>query len=164
MSIPYASADGLETVDSIELPRKLVAASPDGVAELGRWYWREIERSTRGLVRARVADDGIRLALAGSLTLLRFAAPSLTVSDELVECRYPIVGGYLAARPGGSLAITQRAGRTAQLEIGVYGYHPRLAGAGTSLHRGLLYRMLQAPLHRRLSRRSLTRAVRRSAL
>jgi hypothetical protein len=161
MSNPHPSGDGLETVDSIELPRPLVDASQHGAAELGRWYWNEVERSTRRLVTARTADEGIRLVLGGSLTLLRFGAPVVTVDADVVECRYPIVGGHLAARPGGSLAITQRVGRVPQLEIRVSGYHPRLAGTGTGLHRGLLYRALQAPLHRTLSRRSLTRAATR---
>ena len=101
----------------------------------------------------------MRLAVGRSLTLLRFDAPEVMVDRGVVECRYPIVGGYLASRPGGSLAIVQRVGRVVRLEIRVSGYHPRLAGTGTSLHRGLLFRALQAPLHRTLSRRSLTRAA-----
>jgi hypothetical protein len=149
------------TVESIELSRPLVDSSPDGAIELGSWYWSEIERSTRKLVRARTTDEGIRLVL-GWMTLLRFGALEATVEDGVVECRYPILGGRLASRPGGSLAITQRAGRVVQLEIRVSGYHPALAGTGKGFHRGLLYRVLQAPLHRTLSRRALMRAVSRA--
>jgi hypothetical protein len=148
------------TAESIELPRPLVDSSPDGAIELGHWYWSEIERTTRKLVRARTTNKGIRLTL-GSVTLLHFGALEAAVEDGVVECRYPILGGRLASRPGGLLAITQRAGRVVQLEIRVSGYHPALAGAGTSFHRGLLYRVLQAPLHRALSRRALMRAAAR---
>ena len=159
MSNPYPTPDGLETVEHVELSRPLVPVTRAGAAELGRWYWEELEGSTRGLVRARAAGAGVGIVLAGSLTLLRFAEPEIRVEGRDVECRYPILGGCLASRPGGSLAIAQRDGSAPQLEVAVTGYHPRLAGRGSRFHRGLLYTALQAPLHRAISRRFLTRTA-----
>ena len=161
---PAATRDGLESVERVELGRLLVAATPDGGRELGSWYWHELERSLRGIVRARADGVGMRIVLIGGFaTLLRFGEAEVTVADGTVECRYPVLGGSLAARPGGSLAIVQRADPTPRLEVVVSGYHPRLAGRGWALHRGLLYIALQAPLHRLVTRRFLTRSARRHA-
>ena len=149
-----------ETVERVELERPFVEQTPDGARELGRWYWTELERSTRGLVRGCVTDAGVELVLARSLALLRFGRPELLADADGVVCRFPIVGGLLASRPGGSLAIAQRDGQVSQLEIAVSDYEPSLAHRGARFHRGLLYRTLQAPLHRALTRRSLARAAR----
>jgi hypothetical protein len=149
-----------ETVERVELERPFVEPTRDGARELGRWYWTELERSTRGLVRGRVTDGGVELVLGRSLALLRFGRPELLADPDGVVCRFPIVGGLLASRPGGSLAIAQRAGQVSQLEIAVSDYQPSLAHRGARLHHGLLYRVLQAPLHRALTRRSLARAAR----
>ena len=64
-----------------------------------------------------------------------------------MECRYPIRGGLLVARPGGSLLVAQRPG--VELELFVAGYFPRLGGTASrrSLRRGL-YTALQARAHR----------------
>ena len=159
MSNPYPTPDGLETVEHVELSRPLVPVTRAGAAELGRWYWEEVERSTRALVRARAEAAGLRLVLGGSLTLLRFGEPQLSVEDGDVVCRYPILGGFLASRPEGALTVAQRDGSAPQLEVAVTGYHPRLAGRGSRFHRGLLYTALQAPLHRAISRRFLTRTA-----
>ena len=148
------------SVERVDLAHPLVDTSRRGALELGRLYWDELERSTGRLVRTRVESDEVRLVLGRSLTLLRFGAPELAVDDHEVGCRYPILGGALASHPGGSLAITQRGGPRPGLEVVVEGYRPALAGRGARLHRGLLYRALQAPLHRSVSRRFLERAVR----
>ena len=162
MSNRYAPADGRETVERVELRRQLVPATREGAADLGRWYWEELERSMHGLVRARADETGIRIMLARSFTLLRFAEPEIRVDGPDIECRYPILGGFLASRPDGSLTIAQHGGAAPQLEVTVSGYHPRLAGSGSRFHRGLLYTALQAPLHRSVSRRFLTRSASRS--
>lgn len=154
---------GRESVERVDLPRQLVAATPEGAADLAGWYWEELERSTRGLVRVRPDGPGIRLVLGRGVTLLRFGEPEAVVSGDGVESRYPILGGALASRPGGTLTIAQRAEPGPQLEVAVAGYHPRLAGRGLAFHRGLLYSALQAPLHRLVSRRFLTRTARRPA-
>jgi hypothetical protein len=151
-----------DSVEHVDLLRPLVDPSTHGALELARLYWEELERSTGGLVRARGDGAGVRLVLGRTLTLLRFGEPELTVEGHDVGCRYPILGGALASRPGGSLAITQRGEASPRLEVAVEGYRPALAGRGARLHRGLFYRALQAPLHRSVSRRFLERAERRA--
>lgn len=152
---------GLDSVERIDLPRRLVPSTPEGARALGAWYWEELERSSRGLIRARVESDGLRVVLGRALTLLRFGPPALAVDGEHVECRYPIVGGTLVSHPGGSLTIAQRDGPVPHLEVTVSEYRPSLAERGSRLHRGVLYTALQAPLHRSVSRRFLTRTARR---
>jgi hypothetical protein len=152
---------GLHSVERMELPRRLVPATREGARALGEWYWEELERSTRGLIRARSDDEGLRVVLGRAVTLLRFGPPDLGVAGEDVECRYPIVGGKLVSYPGGSLTIAQRDGVVTQLEVTVTEYRPSLAERGSRLHRGVLYTALQAPLHRSVSRRFLTRTARR---
>lgn len=152
-----------ETVERVELERPFVKTNRDGAARLGRWYWAELEQATRGLVRSRTTDQGIELVLVNVLTLLRFGRPELAASSDGVACRFPILGGLLTSRPGGLLTIAQRPGSSRfHLEIAVSGYRPSLADRGSKFHRGLLYRVLQAPLHRALTRRSLARATGRS--
>jgi hypothetical protein len=152
---------GLDSVERMELPRRLVPATREGARALGEWYWEELERSSRGLIRARAENGGLRVVLGRAVTLLRFGPPDLAVEGEDVECRYPIVGGTLVSHPGGSLTIAQRDGAVTQLEVTVTEYRPSLAERGSRLHRGVLYTALQAPLHRSVSRRFLTRTARR---
>ena len=152
---------GLDSVERMELPRRLVPATREGARALGEWYWEELERSSRGLIRARAENGGLRVVLGRAVTLLRFGPPDLAVEGEDVECRYPIVGGTLVSHPGGSLTIAQRDGAVTQLEVTVSEYRPSLAERGSRLHRGVLYTALQAPLHRSVSRRFLTRTARR---
>ncbi len=157
--IPTSS--GRESVDCIALAGPLVPATPDGAQSLGRWYWDELERTSRGLLRARTEPDGIRLVLGRSVTLLRFGNGEVELGAGTVACRYPIVGGALVSDPGGSLTIAQRDGAVPQLEVTVQGYRPSLVHRGARLHRGIFYRVLQAPLHRSVSRRFLARTARR---
>ena len=76
-----------------------------------------------------------------------------------MECRYPIRGGLLVARPGGSLLVAQRPG--VELELFVAGYFPRLGGTASrrSLRRAL-YTALQARAHRAVGRRFFEAAFR----
>lgn len=155
----YTRARGLESVQRVELERPLVPPTQEGGRELGGRYWRELERVTGRLVRVRARRGEIRVVLAGVLTLFRFGEPAIGIDAHGVECRYPIRGGLLAARAGGSLAIAQRSGRVLALEVTVRGYHPRLAFGRWSRLRRLLYARVQAPLHLAVGRRFLARAA-----
>jgi hypothetical protein len=139
-----------------------VPATPDGARALGDWYWDELVRTSRGLLRVRPDDGGVRLVLGRGPTLFRFGAPEHVVDGPNVVCRFAILGGALASGPGGALSIAQRGGDTARLEVTVTDYLPRLAGRGARFHRGLLYTGLQAPLHRSVSRRFLHRTAGRA--
>ncbi len=72
-------------------------------------YWRAVAGFTRGVVRATWSADGGRLRLLGGANLLTFGAPATAIDAEAVSCRYPIQGGMLALRPGGSVTLAQRA-------------------------------------------------------
>ena len=67
-------------------------------------YWAEIGRLTGGLVRVRDGVAAPSCALR-ALTLFRFGRPTTTVTPELVECRFAIVGGLLAKEEAGSLDV-----------------------------------------------------------
>jgi len=146
----------VESVQRIALARPVVGLSEEGARELGCRYWAEIARSTHGLVRARRRGPEVALVLAGRATLLRFGAPALMIGGDRVECRYPIQGGLLAARPSGALVVTQCSGDAGYLELSVVGYYPRLDPGvqGGRLSR-LLYGQLQSRIHHAVSRRFL---------
>ena len=151
-------AGAVESRQWIELPRGLVAQDELGARELGRRYLAEVAGFSRGLVRARGRADGVELVLAGIVPLLRFGSPEVGHENEAVVCGYPIRGGLLVARPGGSLVVGQRAGGA--LELVVAGYYPRLGGSmrRRSLRRAL-YTALQVRAHRAVGRRFLERAA-----
>jgi hypothetical protein len=151
---------GIDSVQRIDIARPVVACSERGARELGRRYWAEIARSTHGLVRANERGPELTLVLAGRATLLRFGTPTVVIDGDRVECRYPIHGGLLAARPGGALAVTQCSGSAGYVELAVTGYHPRLdpGPEGGSLGR-FLYAGLQYRVHLAISRRFLERAA-----
>jgi len=152
-------AGAVESRQWITLPRELVTSDERGARELGRRYLAEVARFSHGLVRRRPRPDGVALVLLGAVTLLRFGPPELGHNGGSVECRYPIRGGLLVARPGGSLLVAQRPG--VELELFVAGYFPRLGGTASrrSLRRGL-YTALQARAHRAVGRRFFETAVR----
>jgi hypothetical protein len=151
-------AGAVESRQWITLPRELVASDEHGARELGRRYFAEVARFSHGLVRPRLRRDGVALVLVGAVTLLRFGAPELGQNGGSVECRYPIRGGLLVARPGGSLLVAQHPG--VELELFVAGYFPRLGGTASrrSLRRGL-YTALQARAHRAVGRRFFEAAL-----
>lgn len=154
------TADGtVESRQWITLARPVVASDGAGARELGRRYLAEIAAVTHGLVRARNRPDGVTLVLAGLVTLLRFGPPEVDVDAARVACRFPILGGLLAARPGGSLLVAQRSGGDPALELAVSGYFPRLVGLRRRSLRRLVYAAVQAPAHRAISRRFLERCV-----
>ena len=143
----------VESVQRVALPRPVVPATETGARDLGRRYWADVQRSTRGIVRADDHGGGVDVLLGGRLALLRFGPPRPAVEPERVACTYEIVGGALAGRGGGTLSVEQLGGAEPALVLAVSGYHPRLAGLWRPV-----YRRLQAPLHRALGRRFLRRA------
>lgn len=131
-------------------PLAIVEASPEGGRRLAAAYWREVERTTGGLVRARRSPEGLALRALGA-PLLRFGLPHVEAGGDRVRCCYPIEGGLLARRPGGWIAFAQE-GRV--LTSSISGFHPRLA-----LFPGL-YAHVQARIHAAVSRRYFARLVR----
>lgn len=127
-----------------------------GAAELGALYWREVERFMRGLVRARTSRDGgveLHLRPAG-LTLIRLGPPELAASADLVRCRYPIAGGLLARRAGGTISFSQETGPPVVLASAIAGFFPRFGAApGRPRWTGAAYDLLQRRLHLAVSRR-----------
>jgi len=130
----------------------VVEHSERGGRMLGARYWRQIPRSTAGLVRSREGDEGVELRLVGGHPLLlRLGPPRVTVAGDRVECSYRILGGLLVRRDGGTIALWQAAGPPAELGAAVTGYFPRLTGA--------LYRLVQRPVHVALVRGYLARLI-----
>ncbi|HXV57784.1 MAG TPA: hypothetical protein VD704_07945 [Gaiellaceae bacterium] len=136
----------------------VVELSPEGAALLGRAYWREVERFTRGLVRPDEHPGGLDLRLCSRVRLLRFGRPELEAAGDTVTCRYPIVGGLLARAPGGSISFVQRGGAEPELSSTIAGFHPRLAARpGRPDWTGALYAHVQARVHRAVGRRYFER-------
>jgi hypothetical protein len=129
--------------ECVRAPVAIVEASPEGGRRLASAYWREVERTTGGLVRVSRSPDGLALRALGA-TLLRFGLPRIEFANDRVSCCYPIEGGLLASRPGGSIVFTSS----------ISGFHPRLA-----FSRGL-YSNVQARLHTAVSRRYFARLLR----
>lgn len=154
------SAGAVESRQWIELRRPLVSADEAGARELGRRYLDEIGDFTHGLVRSRRGHGSTSLVLAGGTTLLRFGPAEVEVGGDRVECRYPIVGGLLAARAGGTLVVAQRTSSPPSLELAVVGYFPRLGASRRqrSLRR-TVYGSVQARAHRAISRAFLEGAA-----
>jgi hypothetical protein len=142
----------------------VVSVTRDGARRLGSAYWREVERSTRGAVRARRTPESVELRVFGRApALLRFGAPEIRVDPSGVSCTYPVVGGLLARGAGGELVFEQRRIAAWCLRTLVRDFSPRLAGrAGGAGWTGFVYRQVQARLHRAIGRRYVARLVRES--
>ena len=134
---------------------QVVAFSERGAAELGSVYWREVERFMRGVVRADVGADGaveLRLRPSGTV-LLAFGPPETRTDNGTTRCTYPITGGLLARRPGGSISFSQEAAPPA-LASAISGFFPRLAAApGRPSWTGALYEQVQRRVHLAVSKR-----------
>jgi hypothetical protein len=131
----------------------VVETSPRGGEMLADAYWREVEATTRRLVRARTADGHIDVRLLGrGPSLIKLGPPTVLVDAASVTCTYPIVGGLLVGRAGGALALEQESGDPVVLRSMLTEYVPTLAGA--------LYFQLQARLHSLITRRYFARLVR----
>jgi len=141
----------------VDLPRAVVEPSEQGALALAQAYWDEIARLTLGLVRARPAGSGVEIAVGRRLPLLRFGPPATTASESVVECRFPIEGGLLAKRSGGSLALRQVTAPVPQLAVVVEGYSPRLDSGGPRGLRTFTYRAVQERIHSLIGRRYLER-------
>jgi hypothetical protein len=145
------------------LPRPVVATTLAGARHLGERYWREVERSTGRLVRARATHAGHELGLLGvGPPLLRFGEPELSATADAVRCVYPIAGGVLARVPVGSLSFVQAGSDRVELSSSIHGFHPRLAFARARPSGGVFYR-LQARVHAALARRYFARLWRESS-
>ena len=144
-----------ESVERVGLPAPVVERSAAGARRLGELYWRELERSTLGLIRARPRSGAPELRLLGfGPALLRFGLPELAVDSSSVSCLYPIRGGLLVRIPAGSISFTQTGSDHVELRSSISGYFPRLAArAARSRWAGVLYPQVQARLHVALSRR-----------
>ena len=156
---------GFESTQRVLASLPVVESSSSGARWLGVAYWQAVGGFTRGGIRARWTDDGGRLTLLGGVSLLAFGPPELAFSDDLVSCRYPIQGGLLAVRAGGSVTLAQRRiGAEFELSVVVQEYLPRLAArAGTPRWTGALYAKGQSPFHAAISRRYFDLLVRRAA-
>ena len=137
------------------LDRPVVPFSIEGALDLGRSYWPEVERCTVGLVRLRREVGGIELRVFGcGPALLRFGDPQLEADAARVVCCYPIEGGALVRRPGGSIRFEQVSGAGSELRSTITGFHPRLAAkAGAPHWTGTLYNQIQSRIHEAIGRR-----------
>ena len=150
-----AASGAFESVQRVELPAPVVERSAAGARRLGEVYWRELERTTVGLVRAQPTSAGLQLRLLGvGPALLRFGQPELSVEQRSVTCCYPIRGGVLARLPAGSISFAQTGWDHVELRSTISGFFPRLAARPDRPRWiGLLYPHVQVRLHVALGRR-----------
>jgi hypothetical protein len=160
-------SDGaIESTQRMVAPRPVVDRTMDGAMLLGNAYWREVDRLTRGLVRTRRSGSGLELRIARcGPALLRFGAPQISATSAAVSATYPIVGGMLARRAGGSISLSMRGDDDhVELRSAIAGYHPTLAARpGAPAWTGELYDQIQARVHARVSRRYFHRLIDQAA-
>jgi hypothetical protein len=152
-------AGAFESVQRIAFPTPVVERSAAGARRLGEVYWRELERSTFGIIRTRADTDGLEVRLIGiKPALLRFGQPEHAVSSSSVSCLYPIRGGLLARAPAGSITFTQSGSDAVEVSSAIKEFFPRLA-ARRQWRRwpGVLYPQIQARLHVALGQRYFAR-------
>jgi hypothetical protein len=148
------------SIQRVWLPGPVVELTADGAERLGDLYWDQLERSSRGILRARRDAEGAReIRLVGiGPALLRFGRARYELTTTSVTCRYPIVGGLLVRMPGGSISFTQTVEGPVEVRSQVDDFFPRLATR--RLRRGwngLLYPHVQTRLHAVLGRRYFER-------
>lgn len=156
------TGDGaVESEQRVVLRAPLVEFSSAGAEYLGRAYWREIERVTRGVVRPRERNGTLQLRVFGrGPALLRFGPPALAATDRLVSCSYPIHGGLLAQRPVGEIVFAQVGGSPPIVSSTIRGFFPSLAGRrGERDWTGALYSQVQSRVHVAISRRYFARLI-----
>ena len=132
----------IESDERVSASRATVPATRDGARLLGNRYWLMVQRSSFGLVRLRATRDGSVLHLAG-VPLLRFAPAELAADTGGARCSFPIRGGLLARRPGGTLVLSQS--QNNELRAALTGFVPRLGARP--------YDRIQRRLHGAISRR-----------
>ena len=135
----------IATDESVALSSLVGAPSEDEARYLAERYWLAVARASRGLVRGRATRRGVELRLLGTVCLLRFGLPETSYDSDSVSCRYMILGGVLARRPGGRLTLSQRIRPEPELRAAVEGFFPRLGVRP--------YQALQHRLHVAVSRR-----------
>lgn len=148
-----------ESVQRTAFSTPVVERSAAGAKQLGEVYWREVQRSTLGVIRVQRGADGLDVRVLGiGPALLRFGRPEHAVESTEVRCLYPIRGGLLVRTPGGSISFTQTGTDVVEVSSAIAGYFPRLAARreGRRWH-GLLYPQIQARLHVALGRRYFAR-------
>jgi hypothetical protein len=150
-SVQGRGPDGaIDSDERVTAARPVVERSEGGALSLGDRYWREVSRASRGFARARATTSAVELRLLGrGPCLLRFGHPETSAAGEVVFCRYPILGGLLARRAGGSITLSQTADDEPELRAAVTGFVPRLRG---------LYR-LQSRVHLAIGRRYFRRLI-----
>ena len=132
------------TEQTLRTARPIVPFSDAGGRALGREYWLEVARASRGLVSHRETSEGVELRIAGiGPSLLRLGVARTLVGRDHVCCAYRIRGGLLASGEGGMLRISQRGAGPTELQVAVEGF----------LARGGLIYTLQRRLHVAISRR-----------
>ena len=152
-------AGAFESVQRIAFPTPVVERSVAGARRLGELYWRELERSTLGIVRTRADTEGLDVVIVGiKPALLRFGQPEHAVSSRAVSCRYPIRGGLLARASAGSITFTQSGSDAVEVSSAIKEFFPRLAARRErQCWPGILYPQVQARLHVALDRRYFAR-------
>ncbi len=151
----------VESEQRVALRSPVVEFSKAGAEHLGRAYWREVERTTGRLVRARERRGSLELRLFGrGPSLLRFGPPTFQATTALACCRYPIEGGLLAQRPAGEILFEQVGGSAPVVRSAIRGFFPSLAARnGRPDWTGALYNRLQSRIHVRVSRRYFARLI-----
>jgi hypothetical protein len=151
----------VESEQRVALRFPVVDFSEAGAEHLGCAYWREVERVTKRLVRARTRNGSLELRLLGrGPCLLRFGRPTLDATSTKASCSYPIRGGLLARRPVGEIAFAQVDGSTAYVCSAIRGFFPTLAARqGEPDWTGALYTRLQSRIHVAVSRRYFARLI-----
>jgi len=152
----------VESEQHVRLARPVVDGSVDGALRLGWAYWREVERFTLGLVRARQGVDGVELRLIGRRPLLlAFGRPVTHVAQGSLRCCYPIADGLLAHQPGGEIVFAQdRVDDRLRLRSTITGFFPALAARpGEPDWTGALYSQVQRRVHLAISRRYFRRLI-----
>ncbi|MCY7304107.1 MAG: hypothetical protein LH654_13970 [Thermoleophilia bacterium] len=157
----YGSGGAVRLEQWVRPPGLVVELSEEGALALGRGYWLEVESFTHRLVRARQRRGVLELRLFGRWTLLRFGDPEAAADESGAFSRFPIVGGLLARRPGGSITFAQTVRPALELRATVDGFFPRLNGRpGRPVWTGALYLQVERRLHTEISHRYFTRMIR----
>lgn len=151
----------VESEQRVALKKPVVAFSPAGAEQLGRAYWRAVERLTGRLVRARERTGTVELQLLGrGPALLRFGGPTVEATGALVRCSYSIEGGLLAQRPAGEIVFAQVGGSALDVRSTIRGFFPSLAArTGGPDWTGALYNQVQSRIHLAVSRRYFARLI-----
>jgi hypothetical protein len=132
----------IESDERVSVSHLVVPATEAGARFLGERYWLTVRRASFGLVRLHRTRDGSVLRLAGA-PLLRFAPAELAADTNGARCSFPIRGGLLARRPGGTLVLSQS--NDSELRAALTGFVPRLGARP--------YDRLEHRIHVAISRR-----------